>query len=268
MLPGLRFLFAAVMLSLSMLVFGVGAAALLRASHDRFVSTSKIRSAPPPMLAHAEPMTPTLSLLRVAEPEPAAAVPSSLADLPVAITPAAVDAVTSDPVVPQPDPPVATKADAADGSDQVARSDAVTTPLAAPPPAETTATTPPAEPATTKAVDETTKPTAEAPPITVAAVTSASEGDRLSSSVSATEHPAPTTTNQIAALEEAPIEIAAAPPIAPKLPRARPAVAKKKVAAHRVVVVKKRRHVAHRRAPAVTQQQQPQSFSASSFGGT
>ena len=34
MLPGFRFRFAAVFLSMSVLVFGVGAAALLRAAHE------------------------------------------------------------------------------------------------------------------------------------------------------------------------------------------------------------------------------------------
>jgi len=35
MLPGFRFLFAAIVLSISMLIFGLGAAALLRAWRDR-----------------------------------------------------------------------------------------------------------------------------------------------------------------------------------------------------------------------------------------
>ena len=39
MLPGFRFLFAATMLSMSLLVFGLGAAALLRAAHEEFTST-------------------------------------------------------------------------------------------------------------------------------------------------------------------------------------------------------------------------------------
>ncbi len=102
MLPGLRFLFAAVVMSVSMLVFGLGAAALLRASHDRFVSTPKIRSAPPPLLAqHTEPATPTLSLLRV-EPQLAApqsasepgSVADSGADTPAAPTIASTEAAT------------------------------------------------------------------------------------------------------------------------------------------------------------------------------
>ena len=36
MLPGFRFLFAAIVLSMSVLIFGLGAAALLRAAHEQF----------------------------------------------------------------------------------------------------------------------------------------------------------------------------------------------------------------------------------------
>jgi hypothetical protein len=46
MLPGLRFLFAAIMLSISILVFGLGAAALLRAAHEEFASNPSWRAAP------------------------------------------------------------------------------------------------------------------------------------------------------------------------------------------------------------------------------
>jgi len=39
MLPGFRFLLAAIVLSTSTLIFGLGAAALLRAAHEQFAST-------------------------------------------------------------------------------------------------------------------------------------------------------------------------------------------------------------------------------------
>ena len=45
MLPGFRFLFAAIVLSMSILVFGLGAAALLRAAHEEFASTPAWRAA-------------------------------------------------------------------------------------------------------------------------------------------------------------------------------------------------------------------------------
>lgn len=75
MLPGFRFLLAAIVLSMSVLVFGLGAAALLRAAHEEFASTPAWRVAPEPKFARQnepareEPM-PVLAMLRV-EPEPA-----------------------------------------------------------------------------------------------------------------------------------------------------------------------------------------------------
>jgi len=54
MLPGFRFLFAAIVLSMSMLVFGLGAAALLRAAHEEFASNPSWRAATLAML-HADP---------------------------------------------------------------------------------------------------------------------------------------------------------------------------------------------------------------------
>ena len=77
MLPGFRFLFAAIVLSMSILVFGLGAAALLRAAHEEFASTPSWRVAPEPKFAQRnqtpdEPPVPVLAMLRV-EPEPARA---------------------------------------------------------------------------------------------------------------------------------------------------------------------------------------------------
>ena len=66
MLPGFRFLFAAIVLSMSVLVFGLGAAALLRAAHEEFSSLPTRRAPPAPVFARFddEPI-PSLSLLRV-----------------------------------------------------------------------------------------------------------------------------------------------------------------------------------------------------------
>ena len=52
MLPGFRFLFAAIVLSTSMLIFGLGAAALLRAAHEEFASIPTRR--PPPETLFAQ----------------------------------------------------------------------------------------------------------------------------------------------------------------------------------------------------------------------
>ena len=71
MLPGFRFLFAAILLSTSILVFGLGAAALLRAAHEEFASTPSWRAAPEPKFAQRnEAAGPVLAMLRV-EPDPA-----------------------------------------------------------------------------------------------------------------------------------------------------------------------------------------------------
>ncbi|MEH2562688.1 hypothetical protein [Bradyrhizobium sp. AZCC 2289] len=69
MLPGFRFLFAAIILSMSVLVFGLGAAALLRAAHEQFASMPSRQ--PPPETVFAQPSeapAPTLALLRVEPP--------------------------------------------------------------------------------------------------------------------------------------------------------------------------------------------------------
>lgn len=70
MLPGFRFLFAAIVLSISILVFGLGAAALLRAAHEEFANTPGRRAAPEPRFAQPiDAPAPVLAMLRV---EPAA----------------------------------------------------------------------------------------------------------------------------------------------------------------------------------------------------
>jgi len=69
MLPGFRFLFAAIVLSMSILVFGLGATALLRAAHEQFASNPSWHAAPAANFAHAADATrPVLAMLRV-EPE-------------------------------------------------------------------------------------------------------------------------------------------------------------------------------------------------------
>src|SRR4051794_41847946 len=71
MLPGFRFLLTAIILSTSMLVFGLGAAALLRAAHEQFASNPSWHAAPEATFAQqqAEPVTPVLAMLH-ADPAP------------------------------------------------------------------------------------------------------------------------------------------------------------------------------------------------------
>ena len=91
MLPGFRFLFTAIVLSMSILIFGLGAAALLRAAHEEFANLPSRRVTPEPMFARRyDDPPPTLALLRIdppvaekpAENVPAAAVPEAAPDIP------------------------------------------------------------------------------------------------------------------------------------------------------------------------------------------
>ena len=101
MLPGFRFLFAAIVLSMSVMVFGLGAASLLRAAHEQFASIPSRRPTPEPVFAQpSEPVVPTLALLRfeppVAEkaPDNAAAISPSETETPAA---PAADAAPAEP---------------------------------------------------------------------------------------------------------------------------------------------------------------------------
>ncbi|WGD54391.1 hypothetical protein QA641_11060 [Bradyrhizobium sp. CB1650] len=71
MLPGFRFLFAAILLSTSILVFGLGAAALLRTTHEQYVNNPSWRNGPQEQVfvQAPAPAQPVLAALR-AEPEP------------------------------------------------------------------------------------------------------------------------------------------------------------------------------------------------------
>jgi hypothetical protein len=69
MLPGFRFLFAAIVFSMSVLVFGLGAAALLRAAHEEVASNPSWRAAPETKFAQPSEATgPTLAMLRADPP--------------------------------------------------------------------------------------------------------------------------------------------------------------------------------------------------------
>src|SRR4051812_42301266 len=86
MLPGFRFLFVAVVLSMSTLVFGLGATALLRSAHEEFVSLPGRRPPPEAVFAQRfEDTTATLAMLRVDAPAPAAAstAPATVAEAPI-----------------------------------------------------------------------------------------------------------------------------------------------------------------------------------------
>ena len=89
MLPGFRFLFAAIMLSLSILIFGLGAAALLRAAHEEVASNPSWRATPETTFAQQPEATrpdaarSVLAMLRVDAPvfEKSSDVPAATAPL-------------------------------------------------------------------------------------------------------------------------------------------------------------------------------------------
>jgi hypothetical protein len=99
MLPGFRFLFAAIVLSMSILIFGLGAAALLRAAHEEFASNPSWRAAPEVMFAQpSEATKPVLAILRV---EPTPAEQKAPADnVPAAAAPAEPATIVSAPAEP------------------------------------------------------------------------------------------------------------------------------------------------------------------------
>jgi len=83
MLPGIRFLLAAIVLSLSVLIFGLGAAALLRAAHEEVANIPTRRVMAEPVFAQqTEPLPPTLALLRVEPAQPEKATETPLAAMP------------------------------------------------------------------------------------------------------------------------------------------------------------------------------------------
>ncbi|HEY0851411.1 MAG TPA: hypothetical protein VGD96_15950 [Bradyrhizobium sp.] len=83
MLPGIRFLLAAIILTMSILIFGLGAAALLRAAHEEVANVPARRVMPEPVFAQQADPPATLAMLRI---EPAA--PEKAPDMPPMAMPA------------------------------------------------------------------------------------------------------------------------------------------------------------------------------------
>src|SRR6266404_1698810 len=95
MLPGFRFLFAAIVLSMSILVFGLGATALLRAAHEEFASNPSWRAASETAFAQqSEAATPTLAMLRA---DPPATEQKEPDDAPSAAEPATIVSAPAEP---------------------------------------------------------------------------------------------------------------------------------------------------------------------------
>ncbi len=243
MLPGFRFLFAAIVLSISMLIFGLGAAALLRAAHEEFASIPSRRPPPETMFAQRVDATPTLAMLR-AEP--------SVADE-KALDPPITDHVQDQPAIvstptesgtsaAEPDK-VAALTDAAAPEENPPPSGALTSETAAPE-IPTQAETPSAQ------VNDTPWPAAEAKIAAITEMTppapdqvAATAPDRPSVPIDDSTRIAET---KIATLGGPPVTIETQTPA-----KIAPAVVKKSAQARRVV---KRRRI----APARITQQAPQ----------
>ena len=99
MLPGFRFLFAAIVLSMSILVFGLGAAALLRAAHEEFASTPSWHASPEPVFAQqTETTRPVLAMLHAEPPAAEEKAPDQAA---TAVTPAEQPATSTTSAEPE-----------------------------------------------------------------------------------------------------------------------------------------------------------------------
>jgi hypothetical protein len=84
MLPGFRFLLAAIVMCMSVLVFGLGAAALMRAAHEDFASNPTWRAPPEPRFAQDEADKTVLAVLSVQPPATELAAPPKAGDAPAA----------------------------------------------------------------------------------------------------------------------------------------------------------------------------------------
>src|SRR5437899_253384 len=98
MLPSFRFLFAAIMFSMSILVFGLGAAAMLRTAHEEFASNPFWHRAPETTFPQqGEAKGPVLALLRI-DPLPAEQeAPDDVPSVAVPVGPAATASVAAEP---------------------------------------------------------------------------------------------------------------------------------------------------------------------------
>ena len=242
MLPGFRFLFAATFLTMSILVFGLGAAALLRAAHEQFATNPSWHAAPEATFAQqVEPARPVLALLRVVTP---ATEQKTSADLPAADVPTmTVPAEQAAPVQPpaeiatiaalKPEPPAAAKPDMA-----VPENPAPTAAAAAPgdaPASEAPQQQPAALASSDKAQIASTDQAAPAPisPPAIPAVPAAANVDAAASLPA--NAPAPPETDaisaKIAALDSPSVTVKPDPSVVKQQLRARRAAHRRRMAA-------------------------------------
>jgi hypothetical protein len=192
MLPGFRFLFAAIILSMSILIFGLGAAALLRAAHEEFANLPSRRSTPEPMFARRnDDQLPTLALLRIDPPvaeKPAENVPAAIPEAAADILAPAGQTAEASPAEPEklaavrPAEPVQVEAAANEATAE--------TPAA--PASAAEATTPPVTNPAVKlaAIAETPAPAAATPPPSPATDVPSFEGDTAATRIATLGGPA------------------------------------------------------------------------------
>jgi hypothetical protein len=263
MLPGFRFLFAAIVLSMSILVFGLGAAALLRAAHEEFASTPSWHASPEPVFAQRTetqgPVTqgPVLAMLQVEPPAAEEKAPDQVA---AATTPAEQPAASALPAEPEVTAkPAETEATATPAEPQVTAVPAEPERTAALQPKNSTppeAAKPEMPVAESPAPQETAPAQAVAPAATdetrMATSKPASASEEISAPASEAAPAAPeqagppasadadSASTKIATLGGPPVTIEAAPPAKPTVAKHGKSVIKKRVEARR-----KTRH--HRR---------------------
>jgi hypothetical protein len=252
MLPGFRFLLAAIVLAMSMLVFGLGAAALLRAAHEEFASIPSRRAPPETMFAQRGDAGPTLALVRV---EPSASdqtAATATASDNVQEQPA-IDSVPSEPEEPAAEP------------DKIAALTDAAAPVENPPSSE--APKPEASTSEIPVQDEmppqadTASPAAETKRAAIAEVTAAPEQP----AVTAPDQPA-TPIDDSTRIAETRIATLGGPPVTiePRTPSKRAAaVVKKPVQARHVV---KRRRIVQRARVARPAPQRPANPFGTPFG--
>lgn len=245
MLPGIRFVCAAVVLAVSLVIFGMGAAALLRSAHEEFASLPNRRPPPTTVFSRQPETAPTLAMLRL---EPHAAEVTEPAATPVAqiSEPAPVERAEAE-VTPAPEAIIT----------------AAVTPAPEPEKPAVVETRPvePSEPAVIVAA----APVEAAPAAPQAAPTPDTTGSISLPTAVIMELPTATLTEEDAKLSSSKVAILGGPPIDTEpvpLPNSRPTAEPAKAKPAKKVVKKpvvKKRRVAARVAPAaapVAQQQQ------------
>jgi hypothetical protein len=260
MLPGFRFLFAAIILSMSILVFGLGAAALLRAAHEEFASTPPWHAAPETGFAQqSDANPPVLAMLRV---DPPVAEKEKMPDnAPAATAPAEPAAVISTPaeaVISTPAESATTVALPAEDSPPPETAKPQVAVAEAPPPGAAVAAEPPASgeesgTATTTAATEQAQPVANvAAPTAAEPAAAPADGDNATPTIATTM----IATTTIATLGGPPVTIAPAVKAAGPSPDADSI--KKREQARRAI--KHRRMVARARLAAQAAQQAANPF--------